>query len=100
VLAAAKKALSAYPAATKVVTVGHSLGAAIALIDAVYLKLHLSSSLKFYTYAYGMPRVRDPLFFPRRLHVLKLHIRFLMRSYRSASKILRITSMQTSPLCV
>lgn len=59
VLAAVKKTLSKYPSATRVVTVGHSLGAAIALIDAVYLKLHLSSSLSIQTYAYGMPRVGE-----------------------------------------
>lgn len=39
-----------------VTTVGHSLGAAISLLDAVYLPLHISGlSIKFF--GYGLPRV-------------------------------------------
>jgi predicted lipase len=56
VLAAVKKAISTY-GATTVVTVGHSLGAAISLLDAVYLPLNLPSSISFKSYLYGLPRV-------------------------------------------
>jgi predicted lipase len=41
-----------------VTTVGHSLGAAISLLDAVFLSLHISKiSVKFV--GYGTPRVGD-----------------------------------------
>lgn len=56
VLAAVTKAMSTY-STKSVTTVGHSLGAAIALLDAVYLPLHLPSTTTFKTYGYGMPRV-------------------------------------------
>lgn len=55
VLAAVTTAMSTYKT-TSVTTVGHSLGAAIALLDAVYLPLHLPSTTTFKTYGYGMPR--------------------------------------------
>jgi pimeloyl-ACP methyl ester carboxylesterase len=61
VLAAVQKAISTY-GATSVTTVGHSLGAAIALLDAVYLPLHLPSSITFKTVGYGLPRVGNPAF--------------------------------------
>lgn len=61
VLAAVQKAISTY-GATTVTTVGHSLGAAIALLDAVYLPLHLPSTITFKTYGYGLPRVGNPAF--------------------------------------
>jgi predicted lipase len=57
VLAAVKKTMSTY-GATSVITVGHSLGAAISLLDAVYLPLHLPTTTTFKSYFYGLPRVR------------------------------------------
>ncbi|GJE91296.1 lipase family protein [Phanerochaete sordida] len=55
VLAAVKTGISKY-GAKKVTLVGHSLGAAIALLDAVYLPLHVSG-VSFQTVLYGLPRV-------------------------------------------
>jgi hypothetical protein len=43
--------------ATSVTMVGHSLGAAISLLDSVYLPLHLPSGTTFRTTVYGLPRV-------------------------------------------
>lgn len=57
VLSAVQTAISRF-GATHVTMVGHSLGAALSLIDAVYLPLHLPSSISFTTVAYGLPRVR------------------------------------------
>lgn len=60
VLAAVKTAISRY--STKSVTVvGHSLGAAIALIDAVYLPLQIPS-ISIKAVLYGMPRVGNQAF--------------------------------------
>jgi len=56
ILAAVQKGLSQF-GTTKVTTVGHSLGAALALLDAVYLPLHLPASVKVNAITYGMPRV-------------------------------------------
>jgi len=47
--------------ATKVTTVGHSLGAAIALLDGVYLPLHVSG-VSFRMIGYGLPRVGNHAF--------------------------------------
>ena len=48
---------------TKSVTiVGHSLGAALALLDSVYLPLHLPGDTSFRTVGYGMPRVGNKAF--------------------------------------
>ncbi|EIW87351.1 lipase [Coniophora puteana RWD-64-598 SS2] len=61
VLAAVQEGMSQY--STNAVTlVGHSLGAAIALIDSVYLPLHLPASTSFKTYNYGLPRVGNQAF--------------------------------------
>ncbi|KAF9454436.1 lipase class 3 family protein [Macrolepiota fuliginosa MF-IS2] len=60
VLAAVKSAISAH-GATKVTVVGHSLGAAIALLDGIYLPLHITG-VTFKTIAYGMPRVGNQEF--------------------------------------
>ena len=38
-----------------------SLGAAIALLDSIYLPLHLPPSAEFRTIGYGLPRVRPRL---------------------------------------
>ncbi|EIN06264.1 alpha/beta-hydrolase [Punctularia strigosozonata HHB-11173 SS5] len=61
VLAAVKKTMSAH-GTTSVTMVGHSLGAAIALIDSVFLPLHLPSSTTFRVIGYGMPRVGNQEF--------------------------------------
>ena len=42
--------------------VGHSLGAALALLDAVFLPLHLPPSTSFKIIGYGMPRVGNQAF--------------------------------------
>lgn len=47
---------------TKVTIVGHSLGAALALLDAVFLPLHLPATTTFKMVGYGMPRVGNPAF--------------------------------------
>ncbi|KIJ55281.1 hypothetical protein M422DRAFT_23892 [Sphaerobolus stellatus SS14] len=75
VLAAVQTAMAAH--GTKAVTItGHSLGAAIALIDAVYLPLHLPSTTTFKFIGYGLPRVGNPAFaayldanFPNLIHI-------------------------------
>lgn len=61
VLAAVQTALSKH-GATTITLVGHSLGAAISLLDSVYLPLHLPSSLTFRTITYGLPRVGNRAF--------------------------------------
>ncbi|KAJ3483663.1 hypothetical protein NLI96_g6166 [Meripilus lineatus] len=61
VLSAVQTALTNFQA-NQVTIVGHSLGGAIALLDAVYLPLHLSSGVTFKTVTYGMPRVGNPAF--------------------------------------
>jgi pimeloyl-ACP methyl ester carboxylesterase len=49
-------------ATANVTVVGHSLGAALALLDAVYLPLHLpADSTNYRTITYGMPRVSTNL---------------------------------------
>ncbi|KAL4249966.1 AB hydrolase superfamily protein [Abortiporus biennis] len=61
VLAAVQKTISQF-GANHVTIVGHSLGAAIALLDSVYLPLHLPSGITFKTVGYGMPRVGNQAF--------------------------------------
>jgi triacylglycerol esterase/lipase EstA (alpha/beta hydrolase family) len=56
VLAAVQSAL-AQTGTSSVAVVGHSLGAAIALIDSLYLSLQLGTSVNVRTIGYGMPRV-------------------------------------------
>jgi len=60
VLAAVQSAISKFKA-THVTIVGHSLGGAIALLDAVYLPLHISGVI-FKTVTYGLPRVGNQAF--------------------------------------
>ncbi|PPQ76610.1 LOW QUALITY PROTEIN: hypothetical protein CVT26_012749 [Gymnopilus dilepis] len=60
ILSAVKTAISAH-SAKKVTIVGHSLGAAIALLDGVYLPLHISG-VSFRVIGYGMPRVGNQAF--------------------------------------
>ncbi|KAM5537885.1 hypothetical protein V8D89_008361 [Ganoderma adspersum] len=61
VVAAVEEALSAYPT-RNVTVVGHSLGAAIALLDAVYLPLHLPSNVTVRYVGYASPRVGNQAF--------------------------------------
>ena len=60
VLAAVQTALQ-QSGLTKVTLVGHSLGAALSLLDSVYLPLHLPG-VTFKTFGYGMPRVGNKAF--------------------------------------
>ncbi|KAI1792265.1 alpha/beta-hydrolase [Ganoderma leucocontextum] len=61
VIAAVEQALSLY-STKKVTAVGHSLGAAIALLDAVYLPLHLPSDVTVRYVGYSSPRVGNQAF--------------------------------------
>ncbi|KAG6332030.1 hypothetical protein ID866_7057 [Astraeus odoratus] len=61
VLAAVQNAMKEF-GATSVTIVGHSLGAAIALLDSVYLPLHLPPNTTFQTITYGLPRVGNKPF--------------------------------------
>ncbi|KAF8258662.1 Alpha/Beta hydrolase protein [Lactarius quietus] len=48
--------------ATSVTAVGHSLGAALSLLDAAFLRLNLDASVEVRMYGYGMPRVGNRAF--------------------------------------
>ncbi|KZP08346.1 alpha/beta-hydrolase [Athelia psychrophila] len=61
VLAAVKSSMSSH-GATAVTVVGHSLGAAIALLTSVYLPLWLPSGTTYKTIGYGLPRVGNQAF--------------------------------------
>jgi len=60
VLAAVQQGISTY-SASQVTVVGHSLGAAIGLLDVVYLPLHISG-VTFSFVSYGLPRVGNQAF--------------------------------------
>ncbi|RDB18455.1 Lipase [Hypsizygus marmoreus] len=60
ILTAVSNALSTH-GSSRVTIVGHSLGAAIALLDGVYLPLHLAG-VNFTTIGYGLPRVGNQAF--------------------------------------
>lgn len=61
VLAAVESTMSTY-GTTSVTLVGHSLGAAITLLDSVYLPLWLPAGTTFTTIGYGLPRVGNQAF--------------------------------------
>ncbi|QRW16975.1 Lipase (class 3) [Rhizoctonia solani] len=61
VLSTVKKVI-AERGATKVVTVGHSLGGALALLDGLYLRLNLPSNIEIITRTIGQPRVGNDAF--------------------------------------
>ncbi len=56
ILSAVQQTLSVHGGAS-VTVVGHSLGAALSLLDGVYLRIHLSTSVSVRVVGYGMPRV-------------------------------------------
>jgi len=60
ILSAVQETIAAH-GATQVTIVGHSLGAAIALLDGVYLPLHVSD-VSFRMIGYGLPRVGNQAF--------------------------------------
>ncbi|KAI9440880.1 lipase class 3 family protein [Lactarius indigo] len=56
ILSAVQQTLSAH-STSSVTVVGHSLGAALALLDGVYLRLNLNATVNVRVIGYGMPRV-------------------------------------------
>ncbi|KAF9055682.1 lipase class 3 family protein [Panaeolus papilionaceus] len=60
ILSAVQSTISAH-GAKQVTVVGHSLGAALALLDGVFLPLHISG-VSFRAVTYGMPRVGNQAF--------------------------------------
>ncbi|KAL7408799.1 Alpha/Beta hydrolase protein [Mrakia frigida] len=68
VLAAVKSGVAKY-GTSKVITVGHSLGAAIAELDAIYLKLQIPS-LTVSARLFGLPRTGNDAFAPYALKVV------------------------------
>ncbi|KAI9440882.1 lipase class 3 family protein [Lactarius indigo] len=61
ILSAVQQTLSTHHASS-VTVVGHSLGAALALLDGVYLRLRLDASVNVRVIGYGMPRVGNQAF--------------------------------------
>jgi len=61
ILSAVRLALSMY-STHRVTVVGHSLGAAIALLDGVFLPLQLPDDVSVSVISYGMPRVGNQAF--------------------------------------
>jgi len=61
ILAAVLALLDQHKASSVVVT-GHSLGGALALLESVYLPLHLPTGTRVSTITYGMPRVGNAAF--------------------------------------
>lgn len=61
ILTAVEQTLNAHPGSS-VTVVGHSLGAAISLLDTVFLQLHLPTSTPLRFVGYGLPRVGNQAF--------------------------------------
>ncbi|KAH9169453.1 lipase class 3 family protein [Lactarius sanguifluus] len=61
ILSAVQQTLSAH-STSSVTIVGHSLGAALALLDGLYLRLHLNATVDVRVIGYGMPRVGNQAF--------------------------------------
>ncbi|KAI0058955.1 lipase [Artomyces pyxidatus] len=61
ILAAVQTVLSQHSTKQVVIT-GHSLGAVLSLLDAVYLPLHLPSTVSVRTVGYGLPRLGNKVF--------------------------------------
>ena len=62
IILAAVLALLEEHSASSVAVTGHSLGAALALLDSVYLPLHLPAGTRVSMVGYGMPRVGNSAF--------------------------------------
>ena len=62
ILSAVQDTLSKFPQTTSITTVGHSLGAALSLLEAVHLQLNLPSGTTIRFIGYGTPRVGNPAF--------------------------------------
>lgn len=63
ILSAVNATLSTHSSSSPSVTLtGHSLGAALSLLDAVYLPLHLPNGTRFKYVGYGLPRVGNQAF--------------------------------------
>ena len=60
ILSAVQRTLSAHSSASSVTVVGHSLGAALALLDGLYLSINLPNAVR--VVGYGMPRVGNQAF--------------------------------------
>ncbi len=86
VLSAVQTAIAQH-AATRVTIVGHSLGAAIALLDGIFLPLHIGG-VTFRTIGYGTPRVIIVL---PSLYFLEQSV-IPTRNFRSVIKLLLIMS--------
>ncbi|KAI9440856.1 lipase [Lactarius indigo] len=72
--------------ASSVTVTGHSLGAALALLDAVYLPLHLPAGTRVRMVGYGMPRVGNAASPPAHSHLrTSITARTPSRSCRGAS---------------
>ncbi|KAI9440884.1 Alpha/Beta hydrolase protein [Lactarius indigo] len=61
ILSYVQQTLSAH-GTTSVTVVGHSLGAALSLLDGLYLHLHLDANVNVQVIGYGMPRVGNAAF--------------------------------------
>ncbi|KZV71520.1 lipase [Peniophora sp. CONT] len=61
ILSNVKTALEQHPGRDIVIT-GHSLGAVLSLLDAVYLPMHLPDTVKISTIGYGLPRLGNKAF--------------------------------------
>ncbi|GAB1518439.1 hypothetical protein RhiTH_001498 [Rhizoctonia solani] len=61
ILAGVKSLLSAH-SATKVLAIGHSLGGAIATLDALYFKINLPPTVSIKAVTFGLPRVGNQAF--------------------------------------
>jgi predicted lipase len=61
ILAAVLALLKKHNASSVIVT-GHSLGAALALLDSVYLQLYMPAGTRVSMVGFGMPRVGNPAF--------------------------------------
>ncbi|KAH9044012.1 Alpha/Beta hydrolase protein [Lactarius hengduanensis] len=62
ILAHVQELLAQHGGASSIAVTGHSLGAALALLDAVYLPLHLPAGTRVRMVGYGMPRVGNAAF--------------------------------------
>ncbi|KAG6909782.1 hypothetical protein DXG01_015275 [Tephrocybe rancida] len=83
ILSAVKTVISTH-GATHVTIVGHSLGAALALLDGVYLPLHISG-VTFTTIGYGLPRSIVPATFGISASMVFFGVRFVCGALLAAT---------------